>query len=271
MERLHRSARVLLVVAMIDLHSHVLSGIDDGPGTVEGSLEIVRRAVSEGITTLVATPHVSSRYENDFDTIARGYDELSRRLREQSIDIELRKGAEIQISHIAEMDAAKLGELSLGGGPWLLVEPPFATIATGLEATVQRLQRVGHRVLIAHPERCPAFMREPEIVKNLVAGGALTSLTAGSLSGKFGRQVRRFALELLDAGLAHNVASDAHDPVNRPPAIAGELDAGGLSSLSDWLTEEVPAAILGGGEVPPRPRAAGSSGARRWRLGRRQR
>ncbi len=250
---------------MIDLHSHVLPGIDDGPATLDGSVAIARAAVAAGIETLLATPHVSSRYPNDAETIARGVAEVSARLLEEQIPLEIRPGAEIAMTHLAEMDVDELERLGLGGGPWLLVEPPFTALATGLDAIVAGLLRGGHRVLLAHPERCPAFQREPRLVDTLVADGALTSLTAGSLAGRFGSTVRQFALALLERGLVHNVASDAHDVERRAPGIAAELEQAGFGSLCEWLAEDVPAAILSGGEIPARPAVAlGASGSRRW-------
>jgi len=215
---------------MIDLHSHVLPGIDDGPETIEDSVALARAAVAAGTRTLVATPHVSWSYPNDADTIA-----------------------ELAMTRLVDIRSEELSRLSLGGGPWLLVEPPFAAAVTGLDALVFDLQRHGHRVLIAHPERCPAFHRDPGMLREFVNEGILMSITAGSLVGRFGGEVRRFALTLAREGLIHNVTSDTHDTVNRPPGVAAELRAAGLEPLADWLIEQVPAAILSGAEIPPSP------------------
>jgi protein-tyrosine phosphatase len=241
---------------VIDLHSHVLPGIDDGPGTIEGSLALARAAVAAGTHVLVATPHVNWRYPNDADTIAGRVDQLRARLGAEDVALELRAGAEIALTRIPELDGAQLRRLRLGGGPWLLVEPPFAPIVGNLEQTLLDLQAAGDRILLAHPERCAAFHRDPRMLTSLVREGVLTSLTAGSLVGHFGEKVRRFALDLVAAELVHNVASDAHDAVNRPPGIARELERAGLQALAEWLTVSVPAAILSGEEVPPRPAAS---------------
>jgi len=241
---------------MIDLHSHVLPGIDDGPETVEGSLTLARAAAAAGTRTLVATPHVSWRYPNDADTIARGGDELNARLKEEGTPLEVRPGAEIAMTRAAEIGEAQLARMGLGGGPWLLVEPPFTPVVTGLDALVLDLQRQGHRIVLAHPERCPAFHRDRRMLESLVRSGVLTSITAGSLVGSFGGQVRGFALQLVEDELVHNVASDTHDPVRRPPSIASELEEAGLEELADWLTVQVPAAVLAGEEIPPRPEVA---------------
>lgn len=251
---------------MIDLHCHVLPGIDDGPETIEGSVALARDAAAAGIRTVVATPHVSWRYPNEPDTIARLVDEVNARLLEEGVELEVRPGGEIAMTHLAEIEPATLARFGLGGGPWLLVEPPFTAVATGLDAIVWDLLRRGHRVLLAHPERCQGLRRDPRMLESLVSSGVLTSITADSLTGRFGSEVRRFSLQLARDGMIHNVASDAHDHVQRPPGIADALEQAGLSPLADWLTCEVPAAILSGQEIPPRPAGAVSAGVPRRRF-----
>jgi protein-tyrosine phosphatase len=243
---------------VIDLHCHVLPGIDDGPATIEGSLALARAAAAAGTQVLVATPHVNWRYRNDAATIAPLVDALNARLAAEGV-VTLDGSA-------AELEPAELSRLGLGGGPWLLVEPPFSPVAPNLDGILLGLVRDGHRVVLAHPERCPAFQREPRMLGRLVSDGVLTSITAGSLGGRFGSEARRLALALADEGLLHNVASDAHDESGRPPEIAAELERAGLGSLGQWLTLEVPAAILAGGDPPPRPAAVPASGksASRW-------
>ena len=129
------------------------------------------------------------------------------------------------------------------------------------------LQRRGHGVVLAHPERCPALHRDRRIVPTLADAGVLMSVTAGSLVGRFGGEVRRYALALAREGLIHNVTSDAHDSVKRPPGLAERLEQAGLAPLADWLTRVVPEAILQDEPIPARPRAAGEHSSRRpWRL-----
>jgi protein-tyrosine phosphatase len=254
---------------VIDLHTHVLPGIDDGPATIEGSLALVRAAAADGTRVMVATPHVNWHHHNDASTIARLTDELNERLIKEEIAVEIRAGAEIAMTRVDSIDADELDRLRLGGGPWVLLEPPFTPIVTGLDGVVMALQSAGHRVVLAHPERCPALHREPQLVESLVGGGVLTSITAGSLVGRFGGEVRRFARRLMEEGLVHNVASDAHDAVRRPPGMAAELREAGLGGLADWLTRAVPAAILSGEEIPARPEALATREPRarriRWR------
>jgi protein-tyrosine phosphatase len=252
---------------MIDLHCHVLPGIDDGPETIEGSLALVHAAAALGTRTLVATPHVSRRFPNQAATVAALVDELNRRLRAEEVAIEILAGGEIAMSHAPSLSPEQLSGLHLGGGPWLLIEPSFTQGTAGLDSLIADLQSAGHRVLLAHPERCTAFHRDPLMLAALVQRGVLTSVTAGSLVGRFGEHVRRFAMRLAHEGMIHNVASDTHNLVRRPPGIAEEIERAGLGLLSEWWTEAVPAAVIGGTEVPPCPMPVGAALDRRswWR------
>jgi protein-tyrosine phosphatase len=255
---------------MIDLHCHVVPGIDDGPETIEGSLALARAAAALGTRTLVATPHVSRRFPNDPATISRLVDQLNGRLGAEDVPIEILAGGEIAMAHAPSLSSEQLARLHLGDGPWLLIEPSFTQGVAGLEALVADLHAAGHRVLLAHPERCTAFHRDPLMLATLVQRGVLTSITAGSLVGRFGEHVRRFALRLARDGLIHNVASDAHDRLRRPPGIADEIERAGLGPLGDWLTDAVPAAILAGEEVPHRPLPVGAALERHSRWWRRR-
>jgi protein-tyrosine phosphatase len=250
---------------VIDLHCHLLPGIDDGPATIEESVALARAAAAAGTSTIVATPHASARYPNGAKRIAQLVIELGQRLQAERIAIEVRGGAEIAIGHVPTIDPAELAQMRLGDGPWLLLEPPFVPVVVGIDRTVAQLQREGHGVVLAHPERCPAFHRDPDLLRALVNDGALTSITAGSLVGRFGKEVRRFARSLLADSLVHNVASDAHSPHGRPPGMAAELEQAGLRDLSDWLTAQVPQAILSGAEVPARPQRRAGAAGRGWR------
>jgi protein-tyrosine phosphatase len=252
---------------VIDLHCHVLPGIDDGPATIEDALALARDAASSGTRILVATPHVNRRFANDASSIATAVAELNARLADEQIGVEVRPGAEIAISRAVELAPEELERLRLGDGQWLLLEPPFTPQASGLDILLADMLRRGHRIVLAHPERCPAFQRDPQLLRSLVGQGVLMSITAGSLVGRFGGDVQRFAFSLVAEGIVHNVASDAHDREGRPPSIAAELARSGLGAFAEWWTREVPEAILGGGEIPRRPPAPlpGLPPPRRWR------
>ena len=247
------SENVGLPAPVIDLHCHILPGIDDGPRAIEDSLALARAAAAAGTATVVATSHVSWEYPNRAEAIARLVEELNGRLSDAGVALDVRPGAEVAMTRLPDTSPEELSHLTLGGGGWLLVEPPFTLVSTGLDVLVANLRVSGYQVVLAHPERCPAFHRDRSMLEALVRSGVLASATAGSLDGRFGDAVRRFSLELVRDGLVHNVASDAHDASGRPPTIAGELERAGLGALTEWLTQAVPEAILGGGDIPRRP------------------
>jgi len=248
---------------VIDLHCHILPGIDDGPPDMEAALELARAHEAAGVRCVVATSHVCWQWPNDAATIRAGVDELSDALRAEGIGLEVRTGAEVALTRAVDFDDDELRALSLGGGPWLLVESPLAPNATGFENILFSLQVRGHRLVLAHPERCPAFQREPELLQRCVGAGMLTSVTAGAFVGRFGAAVQRFARQLAADGLVHDVASDSHDMVRRPPGMRTELDDAGLGDQAYWLTHAAPAAILAGRALPaPPPPPAPPAG--RW-------
>ena len=258
---------------MIDLHSHILPGLDDGPSTMEGSLALARAAVASGTRTILATPHIDGHFGIGPERIAEGLAELTEALEQAAIPLEVRSGGEIAIWRLIDLDDAALRALALGGGPHVLVESPFSPVVGDFEPMVLDLQQRGFRVLLAHPERCPAFQRDPERLERLVQAGALAQVTAGSMAGAFGSTVRRFTVALLREGLVHVVASDAHDDRQRPPGLtigfpALESELPGLGAQQRWMTELAPAAILDGEPLPERPPLpqAGGGLLRRLRL-----
>jgi protein-tyrosine phosphatase len=256
---------------VIDLHTHILPGLDDGPETIEGSLDLARAALAAGTRTLVATPHVNRAYDVDPPRIREAADRLRDRLAQEGIELELLTGGEISTGRLPRLSEEELDALRLGDGPYLLIEAPLTSGAWQLTEIVERLRGDGYGVLLAHPERCPGFHRDPALLRGLVAQGALCSITAGALTGQFGRTVNRFALELLREGLVHDVASDTHDARRRSPDLRAPLAAGaaqlqGLDAQASWLTEGVPAAILAGEPLPERP-ALPSRGWRERLLG----
>ena len=247
---------------VIDLHTHVLPGIDDGPPTVEASIELARAAAADGTSTLVATPHVSWEYPaNDAPRIAAAVEALEGELERAGVEVALRTGGEIAVTRAHELGAAELRALRLGAGDWLLAEAPLGAAAVGFDSALHALAGGGHRIVLAHPERSPLFHSEPELLRRFVAGGMLTSVTAGALAGRFGSTVKRFALWMLEEDLVHNVASDAHDARRRPPGLRAGLEAAeaelpGVVERAEWMTVSVPDAILAGKPIPEPPSAA---------------
>ena len=244
---------------MIDLHTHVLPGIDDGPPDVAGSLELARAAAEAGTEVLVATPHVSHGWPGTSSAaVADGIARLQPELDAAGIAVRVVGGAEVALTRGIDLPDAELEKLRLGGGEWLLAECPLSPSAVGFENLLFALQVRGHRIVLAHPERSACMQKDPSVVARLVGAGMLTSITAGALLGRFGRTAHAFALDLLEQGLVHNVASDAHNADRRPPQIREGLEAAdeqlpGVLDLAEWLTADVPRAILDGASVPAQP------------------
>jgi protein-tyrosine phosphatase len=238
-------------MGMIDLHAHILPGLDDGPSSVEDALAMARVASAAGTRAIATTAHVDHRFGLSPADVATAREALARRLAEAGIELELLAGGEIAPARLADLDDEVLRGFALGGGPYVLLECPLSPGDAGLDHMVAYLQRRGFGVLLGHPERSPAFIRDPAKLAALTARGALAQVTTGSLAGVFGQVVQRAAAAMLEQGLVHVLASDAHDAVRRSPDLrAGhQLDDVQLT----WMTVEAPAAIVAGQPLPDRP------------------
>jgi protein-tyrosine phosphatase len=202
---------------------------------------------------------VSGRYPNDPSTFASRVAEVQAALDSAGVDLRVHTGAEVSHAMFHDLSEGALRACSLGGGGWLLFEPPLSGPAPFIDRMVYELQLRGFKILLAHPERIAAFQRDIELVQKLVDQGCLCSVTAGSVAGQFGGPVRRFTGQLFARGLVHNIASDAHDAEWRTAALRPTLEPAletlpGLDEWLGWLTGDVPAAILAGdtprGEPP---------------------
>jgi protein-tyrosine phosphatase len=257
---------------VIDLHCHLLPGIDDGPRTMDTALEMARRHVAAGVGIVAATPHVSWDMPTDAAAIDVALAELRAAIAREGIPLEVVRGAEVDVHRAEELSDDELRELTLGGSDWLLLEAPLRQ-GVPLEPIVRSLLARGHRVVLAHPERSPLLQDDIAGLRELVRAGVVTQITAGSFTGQFGRTVQRYTERLLEAGLVHSVASDAHDAVRRPPGIAHALAGAGHVELVPLLAQQVPAAILANDAIPhvsPRPRSGRDRvGRLRGLLGRR--
>lgn len=239
-------------MSVIDLHCHLLPAVDDGPATMSEALAMARLHVAAGVTTVAATPHVSIETPTEPAAIARNLSGLRAAISEQQIPLEVVIGAEVDVYRAAELPDEALQGITLGGGGWLLLEAPLRR-GVPLDPCVNSLHARGHRILLAHPERSPLLQRNPSDLRRLVESGVLTQVTASSFAGRFGRVVQRYAEALLDEGLVHVVASDAHDVRQRPPGIPCAFAGPGGEEIARRLTQEIPAAILAGGPIPKAP------------------
>jgi protein-tyrosine phosphatase len=245
---------------VIDLHSHLLPGVDDGPATMGDSVAMARAAWESGTRTMVCTPHMIAGYPTDPPRVHSGVRDLAAALREAEIGLKVTTGAEIALDHLPRMNDADLAMSTLGGrGEWLLLEMPFLGWPLRLGEILRDLEIRGFRAILAHPERADAIQRSPDRIRDVIGRGALVQLTAGSFLGDHGPAARRTAGILLAGGAAHLIASDAHSagPWRGPeigPGLQAAADAIDVHPQTlSWMVDEGPAAILEGGQVrPPR-------------------
>ncbi len=239
---------------MIDLHSHILRGIDDGARTLEDSLEIARTAVADGITTIAGTPHVRDDWPTAADLMEQRVAELQLALERAGIDLTVRPGGEIAIDWLSRLDVEELRRFGLGGNPgYLLVETPYYGWPSGLAERLFALCEEGFTPVLAHPERNGEVQMDPGRLAHLVESGVLVQVTAASVEGRIGRRARECGLVLVREGLAHLLASDAHHASVREVGMAAAAQAVGGGALARWLTWDVPAAILDDTPIPRRP------------------
>jgi protein-tyrosine phosphatase len=249
---------------VIDLHSHVLPGLDDGVETIAEAVELARFCTADGIRALAATPHVRADYPTTPDEMERGVERVREALRRERIDLEIIHGGELDLEEFSRLDDDALRRFSYGQRErYVLLEFPYTGWPRPLDAALARLSAIGLRALIGHPERNASVQERPERLREAVESGALVQVTAASVDGRLGRRTAAAARRLLELRLAHVLASDAHGPHVRMAGLAAAADAVGNRSLARYLTEEAPAAILAGedpGEPPPARRR------RRFRL-----
>ena len=244
----------------VDLHAHVLPGVDDGPPDREGSLAMLRAAAASGIGTLAATPHLRA----DFPGVH--VDELARRcrdLREACVreDIEIRIVSGAEVSLVWALDATD-EQLALATydqrGSDLLIETPTSNVV-GFESLLFQLRAKGLRVTLAHPERSVEFQRDPSRLDELVRQGVLLQVNAEALLGDARRSAsHRLGRYLCAHGLVHALGSDGHRAASwRPITYLGDAVAEAVAlagpERARWITQTAPAAIIAGADLPDAP------------------
>lgn len=245
---------------MIDTHCHLIAGVDDGPTSEAGSVELARRLVAGGVELVVCTPHYSRR----FPTVHADAVERSRALRAtltaEGVPLDIAVAAEVSPTMAVTADPSELVTRSIGGR-FSLVELVPATPAGFLPSLGARLEKAGLLPILAHPERCRAVQRRPAILDAARAEGALVQVVAPSLTGVWGEEVSATAWKLLNTGRADLLASDAHGR-RSPPALAAATDlvAERLGDkVAHRLTDGRPRLVVRG--VHPAEVTQGSGGA----------
>lgn len=209
---------------MIDLHCHLLPGIDDGPATLAESMAMARMAVADGITTSVVTPHIHpGRYDNTREQIERSLHAYRQALAGAGVALTVHMGAEVRVSmeSLALLLRGQVPFLGTDRG-WrvLLLELPHGGVPVGSLQLVEKLVQMQIRPLLAHPERNKGFLDSPQRIEPFLAAGCWLQLTAGSVTGAFGKASQKLAHQLLDDASVRVVASDAHNLGSRPPVLS---------------------------------------------------
>ncbi len=211
---------------MIDLHCHIIPGIDDGAVTMEDSIAMAKIAVADGITTTACTSHMfPGIFNNTRSVIETGMIELRAELLERDIPLSLTLGADIQLAPGIVQGLASGSIPSIGGTRYFLFEPPHQTAPPRMKEVVQEYCASPFVPIITHPERLAWIEDYYGQMAEFVAMGAWMQLTAGSITGTFGKRVQYWSERMLDEGLVHVVASDGHNQSRRPPVMSQARDA----------------------------------------------
>jgi protein-tyrosine phosphatase len=236
---------------VIDLHSHILPGLDDGARTLEQARSLARGAVAEGVTAIAATPHVRDDYPTTCEQMERGVELLREDFARQQIPLEVLHGGELDLAILWRILPEELLRFTLGRSQvYVLVEFPYSGWPRSLDLALSLLHGRGLRMVLAHPERNPEVQDQPRRLAEAVEAGALVQVTSGSVSGRLGSAARLTALRLLELELVHLLASDSHGGHIREGGLADAAAALDDDALARRLTVDVPAAIAAGRPLP---------------------
>lgn len=204
------------MVILIDIHSHILWDVDDGPKTKEETLQILEQAALEGITEIISTSHSNHpQFDVNYDQVNNQLHSLQYECIKQNIPLTLHSGHEVRLSDkiIPQYKSKQLH--TLANSKYLLLELPSHTVPHYTKNIIRELLREGVIPIIAHPERNKAIAERPVILEHLIREGALAQITAGSLAGYFGRKIQKLSLDLVKANLIHTYGSDVHNLSSR--------------------------------------------------------
>lgn len=207
---------------MVDVHCHILPGLDDGPASLDEAVEMCALAWIDGIKTIVATPHMlNGIYQVQPEQILTAVQQLNCACRNKGLDLTVLPGADVYIDKDLPQLLQDQQLMTVANrGRHLMVELPEETVPEQLASLLFELQLMGVTPVISHPERNFAIQQDIGLLHRLVEAGNLTQITAGALTGQFGSSVQKCSLDIGKAGLAHLLASDAHDPIRRKPQLS---------------------------------------------------
>jgi protein-tyrosine phosphatase len=239
---------------MVDIHHHLLPGLDDGALDLETSISMARLAAADGITHIICTPHASSRYAFSPALIAEKLSTLRSALAAESIPITLATGCDFHLSYDNIKDAiANPRKYSLNAGDYLLIELPDHGLSTSLEEIFYQLRLAGLILILTHPERNPTLQRDHARLAAWLREGMFVQITAGSLLGRFGETARKMSHALLTSRWVHFLATDAHNLTSRPPLLSEARDLVAArygEAYAARLCTENPTAVFNGLAMP---------------------
>lgn len=224
---------------MVDIHCHILPLVDDGPASVEHALQLAEQAVAEGVSRIIATPHLyHPQFETEDVDIQLTVNEFNVLLKQRDIPLIVYPGHEIRL--IGElMESLEAGQaLTLNESRYILIEFPSSGIPSYARQVFAELISDGYIPIIAHPEKNKAIIQNPSLLFELISNGAISQVTCASLIGKYGKDVQCFAIALLENGLAHLVASDAHH-LEKRPFYWKQCERMLEKTLEEWLIDEI--------------------------------
>ena len=243
---------------MIDLHSHILPGLDDGSRDFPESMAMCRIAIEDGIEAIAATPHSYNGnfecYESDIRTLT---DELNAKIQERGMPLTIVPGMEVRISPNFEEMLSRNLILPINNGKYILSELDPYNVPAGLDNLARRVWESGFGMILAHPERNMTIQRNPKLLAELVSQfnswEFLVQMSADSITGEAGQEAKRASATLLKRGLVHIIATDSHSPFFRPPCLSFGVKAAaaiiGMDKVIPMVTD-IPRIVLEGGDFP---------------------
>jgi protein-tyrosine phosphatase len=242
---------------MIDIHHHLLWGLDDGASSVEDSLAMARTAAADGITHVVCSPHANGEYNYQLAIVTAKIAELQQLLDSEKISLKLGRGCDFHMSYDnIEQALADPVRYSINGLGYLLVEIPDYGLPTGLTEIFYQMRIAGLTPILTHPERNRTLQEDQSRLLEWLRGGILVQVTAGSVVGRMGKRAEKMAHELLANRWVHFLATDAHNTSSRPPLLREAFEAVAKKYGPDYahlLCISNPLAAFTGKTMPPQP------------------
>ncbi|WP_321476860.1 CpsB/CapC family capsule biosynthesis tyrosine phosphatase [uncultured Paludibaculum sp.] len=242
---------------MVDIHSHILFGMDDGARTLDDSLAMANMAVACGTTDIVASPHADSQYHYDAKLVDQRLEQVQRLI---GPSLRIHRGCDFHLSYEnIRLALDTPHKYSINGSGYLLVEFSDVLIMSSTEQIFSELQSAGLVPIVTHPERNPHLVKNIKRLTQWVENGSFLQITAQSILGQFGPEAHRCCIRLLDAGLVHFIASDGHDIKRRPPRL--DLARNYVTQrygpdYADLLVDMNPRSVVEGRPLDPGPMVA---------------